>query len=124
MQPKRWQDWVNVVLGVWLVISPWALGFTGQQTAATVAWVTGVAVVLFASMGAYMQEAWEEAINVILGVILMGAPWAFDFADARAVTTNIAGTGALVMLLAVWAMLQDMDIWKLKEGRRQAPGTR
>ena len=128
MKPKRWQDWVNVVLGVWLVASPWVLGFSEHDTAAVVAWVAGGAVVLFASIGAYMQEAWEKAITIILGVIVMGAPWAFDFADQRSATAAIAFTGVLVVFFAVWAMLRDMDLrkdlTKLKEEHRQAPGTR
>jgi hypothetical protein len=128
MKPKRWQDWVNVVLGVWLVASPWALGFSEHDRAAVVAWAAGAAVVLFASLGAYMQEAWEKAITIILGVILMGAPWSFDFADQRSATAAIAFTGVLVVIFAVWAMLRDMDLrndlTRLKEERRQARGTR
>jgi hypothetical protein len=127
MKPKRWQDWVNVVLGVWLVTSPWVLGFSEHDAAAVVAWVAGGAVVLFASVGAYMQEAWEEAITVILGVILMGAPWALDFADQLSATATLAVTGLLITVFAVWAMLRDIlrdDLGKLKEEHRQAPGTR
>ena len=124
MKPKRWQDWVNVALGVWLVVSPWVLGFDDHETAALVAWLGGAAVIVFAGVGAYMQEAWEEAITVILGLVLMGAPWAFDFADERTAMTNIAASGVLIVVFAILAMLRDMDIHKLKEERRQAPGTR
>jgi hypothetical protein len=128
MKPKRWQDWVNVVLGVWLVASPWVLRFSEHETAAVVAWVAGGAVVLSASIGAYMQEAWEKAITIILGVVLMGAPWAFEFADQRSATAAVAFTGMLVVIFAVWAMLRDMDLRKdlttLEEERRQAPGKR
>jgi hypothetical protein len=128
MKPKRWQDWVNVVLGVWLVASPWVLRFSEHETAAVVAWVAGGAVVLSASIGAYMQEAWENAITIILGVVLMGAPWAFEFADQRSATAAVAFTGMLVVIFAVWAMLRDMDLRKdlttLEEERRQAPGKR
>jgi hypothetical protein len=124
MKPTRWQDWVNVVLGVWLVASPWMLGFSDHETAALVAWLGGAAVVVFAGVGAYMQEAWEEAITVVLGLLLMGAPWAFGFTDERTATTNVAASGVLVVVFAILAMLRDMDIRKLKEEGRQAPGTR
>jgi hypothetical protein len=73
MKPKRWQDWVNVILGVWLVVSPWVLGFSNHRTASLVAWLAGAAVVLFAAIGAYMREAWEDAITVVLGLVLMGS---------------------------------------------------
>jgi hypothetical protein len=39
-------------------------------------------------------------------------------------TTNVVTNGVLVVLFAIWAMLRDMDIKKLKEENRQAPGTR
>jgi len=42
---NRWQDWVNLLLGAWLFISPWALGFSNMgaeggahSNAATNAW--------------------------------------------------------------------------------------
>jgi hypothetical protein len=124
MKPRRWQDWVNVVLGVWLIASPWVLDFAGQRTASIVAWTVGAAVVLFAGMGAYLQKAWEEAITLLLGLALMGAPWVFNFANQDTATTNVVTTGVLVVLFAIWAMLRDMDIKKLKEENRQAPGTR
>jgi hypothetical protein len=78
MKPKRWQDWVNVILGVWLVVSPWVLGFSNHRTASLVAWLAGAAVVLFAAIGAYMREAWEDAITVVLGLVLIWVrpgPW-------------------------------------------------
>lgn len=30
-----WASWTNVVLGLWVLISPWALGFAGSGTAST-----------------------------------------------------------------------------------------
>jgi hypothetical protein len=122
MKPKRWQDWGNVVLGVWLVVSPWALGFSDRETASLSAWFAGAAVVVFATIGAYMREAWEEAITVIVGLVLMGAPWAFGFSDQLTATANISTSGLLVIIFAVWAMLRHMDIGELTDEHRQAPG--
>ena len=124
MKPKRWQNWVNVVLGAWLVVSPWVLGFAEERTPAVVAWSMGAAVIVFAILGVRVQDAWEEAITLVLGVLLMGAPWALEFADQRTATANVAVSGALVTVFAIWAMLRDLDVGKLKEGHRQAPGTR
>ena len=124
MKPERWQNWVNVVLGAWLVLSPWVLGFADQKTAAIVAWSLGAAVIVFAGLGARVQDAWEEAITLVLGVLLMGAPWALEFADERTATANVALSGTLVVVFAIWAMLRDLDVRKLKEGRRQATGIR
>lgn len=32
-QVKHWQDPVNALLGAWLVLSPWAVGFAQEQAA-------------------------------------------------------------------------------------------
>jgi len=44
---RAWEEWINVILGAWLVISPWVLGVA--STAATVNFVIiGVLVVALA----------------------------------------------------------------------------
>lgn len=42
--PKAWEEWVGVALGVWLMVSPWILGFTDVQLALQNALFTGLAV--------------------------------------------------------------------------------
>jgi hypothetical protein len=122
MKPKRWQNWVNVVLGAWLALSPWILGFAERRSAALTAWTLGTSIVFFSAIGVYMHEAWEEAITVILGMLLMGAPWAFNFAEHRAATTNVVVSGVLVAAFAIWSTLRAMDMSEIEEGR-QASGT-
>ncbi len=29
--PKQWEDWANLVLGIWLCVSPWVLQSTGDE---------------------------------------------------------------------------------------------
>ena len=41
-------DWVNVLLGVWLFISPWVLGYAGVKDGAWNAWILGVITVILA----------------------------------------------------------------------------
>ncbi|MCK9532733.1 MAG: SPW repeat protein [Gammaproteobacteria bacterium] len=31
MHNGRWQDWANLVLGAWLIIAPFALGYAEQS---------------------------------------------------------------------------------------------
>jgi hypothetical protein len=44
----RTTEWIPVVLGVLLFISPWVLGFTGVGAIAWTAWIVGLLVVLAA----------------------------------------------------------------------------
>ena len=46
---RAWKEWVNVILGAWLFISPWVLGFVGTSIAAAwSAWVLGAIVFILA----------------------------------------------------------------------------
>jgi hypothetical protein len=110
---KRWQDWGNAILGLWLVISPWALGFSaGAGDAALAAWVLGSAIVVLALIAAYMPRAWEEGINALLGLCLLVTPWALSYTDLPKPTENAVSVGVLVTLLALWAMLRDTQVRK------------
>jgi len=31
--PKVWEEWTNLILGLWLIIAPWALGFSTHALA-------------------------------------------------------------------------------------------
>jgi len=44
-QLKHWQDGVNVLLGAWMVLSPWALGFQGDVLVTSNAVLVGLALV-------------------------------------------------------------------------------
>jgi len=110
---KRWQDWGNAILGVWMVISPWVLGFSGgMSSAALAAWVLGTAIVVLALIAVYMPSAWEEGINILLGLCLLISPWALSYADVPKPTENAVSVGVVVTLLALWAMLQDTQVQK------------
>jgi len=110
---KRWQDWCNAVLGLWTVISPWALGFSvSTSSAAPAAWVLGTAIVVLALIAVYMPRAWEEGINIVLGLCLLISPWALNYADMPKPTENAVSVGVIVTLLAVWAMLRDTQVQK------------
>lgn len=42
----EWEEWVNFVLGIWLVIAPWVVRFAGDTSAVRAYVVIGVLVAL------------------------------------------------------------------------------
>lgn len=50
----EWHDWVNGVLGVWLVVSPWILGFSAMTAAVWNHVIVGLLIVALAAW-----ELWE-----------------------------------------------------------------
>lgn len=42
----EWEEWVNLVLGLWLIVSPWLLGFMANADAMATHVILGVLVVV------------------------------------------------------------------------------
>jgi hypothetical protein len=106
---KHWQDAVNALLGAWLVLSPWALGFQNIMVATTMTATLG-ALLVASSLGAMqVPQAWEEWLDVIFGVALMLAPVLLGFDAVRPALVNALVVGAVVTVLAIWVLLTDDD---------------
>ena len=124
MALNRWQDWINVILGLWTVASPWTLGFvTDGSLAAPTAWILGAAIIIFGGIAVYMHKAWEEALSVVLGICLFISPWVLGFADRQTPTTNALVVGLLVTAFAVWAMLKETVVQKWLHDHYRSRGT-
>ena len=54
-----WLSWVNVVLGIWVLISPWCLRFSHSHAATTNNVIMGIAVILLASWSALVTR-WDS----------------------------------------------------------------
>jgi hypothetical protein len=72
MRIQHWQDVASLLLGVWLVLSPFALGFAGAAVWITI--VLGVCVILFAIEGFVIPSYLEEWGEILLGLALAVAP--------------------------------------------------
>lgn len=113
MKNKRWQDMVNLALGAWLFVSPWAMGYVDSAESATWnAYVVGVVTMALAAYAVYLPRAWEEWINTGFGVWLIVSPWALGFASETAVAMNTVIVGIVVAMMATWAMFSDKEFEK------------
>ena len=110
MKPlKHWQDGVNALLGLWIVSSPWVLGFQADLAVTSNAVLVGLALIA-AAMGAMLvPRAWEEWTEGVIGLWLMASPWVLGFSTMREAMLSAVVTGVVVMLLSVWTLLADKD---------------
>src|SRR5580700_5522387 len=100
---KNVQDWINLICGVLLFISPGALGFAGDLMAARTAWVGGAIVMSVAALVQFVE--WEEWVALIVGALVIIAPWVLRFA-----TVNVA-MWSCVVLGAIVALSSISEIW-------------
>lgn len=57
-RPQSRPEWVNMLLGVWIFISPWILGFARISPALWDHWITGAVIVAVAFVG--IVAAWPD----------------------------------------------------------------
>ncbi|HZP98192.1 MAG TPA: SPW repeat protein [Reyranella sp.] len=99
----QWQDTANLVLGIWLLISPWLLGYAAESKPAWNAHTVGVIVAVAAVAALIAFQKWEEWVNVALAAWLIVSPYLLGFASLQVALWNQFVVGVLVGLLAIWA---------------------
>ena len=105
--PRQWEDWVSWGLGIWLLIAPWTLHFELQPAVTRASVITGVLLLLVEAVTLSAFRAWEEWLNVVLGVWLLAATWVVPVTGAAAV--NFVIVGLLVLALAIYEMRNPSD---------------
>lgn len=52
-QSQQWKEWANILVGIWVAISPWVLGYTSLTTATSNAVIVGIITVCLAGWELY-----------------------------------------------------------------------
>lgn len=108
---RRWQDWANVVLGIWLIVSPFVLGYAETGTlAAPHSYAIGIAVAVFALAALYRFYRWEEGVNLVLGLWLVAAPFVLNFSNVEPALWNHVVVGILIGVDALSVLLQKPQV--------------
>ncbi len=99
---SSWQDNLTIALGIWLLLSPAFLQYSGV---APENWVTmgagGILVILM--IGARLAfHVWEEWLGVVFGALIAIAPWIAGFTASTRPTVNCVVCGLAVMVLTGW----------------------
>lgn len=108
-QLKHWQDPLNGLLGVWVLLSPWALGFQDTRLAMANAVIIGLALIAAALGAIFVPRAWEEWTEGALGLWLVISPWALGFSTHDHATMNALVSGMVIVALALWTLMTDKD---------------
>ena len=118
MKKNHWQDWVIVLIGLWLVITPWAVGAIPGSAAEIDFWLTGVIIVALAGSEISMFEPWKEWALAAAGTWLFLSARILDFTDP-ALIGNAAAFGLATVALAAWAI---GDVHEIFPGFARAKG--
>ena len=97
---------LNVLAGIWLIISPWVLGFTDLRVPLWDTLLVGIAVLVLAAIrlgtSGTTGLSW---VNLLLGICLIISPFVLSFTTATAAMSNAIVLGILVGIFSLWAAL-------------------
>ena len=119
MRRQLWQDWANLVLGLWVFASPWAIAHPmagpglppGLPPVAMWIYYGCGLLIALAAAGALLAFAdWLEWLNLLLGAWLCMSPWALEFSTPPTlIMWNGAIAGLLVAVFAGLALLERRE---------------
>ena len=109
MKKQRWQDWVSLLLGIGVLLSPWAMGHEVNVAVRSSYSIVGIAVTIFAIVALTAFRPWEEWVNLVLGAWLLVSPWLLGFSAVTALMWNAVLIGALIIVCAGWALSEEQS---------------
>jgi hypothetical protein len=98
----------DILAGVWMLLAPFMLGYTGIESAFWNSLVCGVAIIALAAsteVDQWYRHAGLNWANVLIGVWLVISPFLLEFSDSYVAKWNYIGIGVLVGVLAFWGAL-------------------
>jgi thiol:disulfide interchange protein len=96
-------SWINLILGIWLIIAPFVFGSTGLRT------VTGnnivLGILLIASswwiLAAKIQNAGVSWFQMLCGIWLVIAPFVLRYRDVTHAMANDVVVGVIVFIVGL-----------------------
>lgn len=103
---KKWlraTNGIDVALGLWLFVSPWALGYSSH--AVWNSWIVGGSIAVFAAIQLSKPTRFRalSVLNMLLGAWAFASPWIFRFTDETRRFVSTLCVGAIVFLLSTYS---------------------
>jgi uncharacterized membrane protein HdeD (DUF308 family) len=107
----RIQDWVSLLAGAFLALSPIWLEVT-----TTVMWgmvILGAAIAVMALIALAMPGAYiDEWMMALVGAAAFVAPWVLSYTDVQAATWSSWAVGVVVVVASLAAVPSSMAVWR------------
>jgi hypothetical protein len=100
----RWASSLNVLAGIWLIVSPYILGFSTSSLRLNDIYVGIVigALALIRAIVVTQSSRWLSWVNMVLGAWLIVSPFILHFTYAIHIWNDII-LGILVILFGAWS---------------------
>ena len=104
------EDWLGMLAGLLIALSPWFAGQTDLRIAVANAFVVGVLVFFLAQLEYVVLQRWEEVAEAGLGIWLIVSPYMFGYAGEGVLRYWHSSLGGVVILLAALKLWQDWEL--------------
>jgi len=104
---REWQDWLGVVLGVLILVSPFMVEERVAGMAILNAVVVGLVVTINSQFEILGPTVWEEIVNAACGVWMIASPLVFGYSGTGQVRLWHFVLGALIAAVAAIELWQD-----------------
>jgi SPW repeat-containing protein len=114
---RTWEDWLGMLLGVLIVLSPWFPTQTSHEMLEAErsfivlnTFTVGLLVFGLAQLEYVALQRWEEVAEILLGLWLIISPYLLGYAGEGMLRFWHTGLGGIVVLLAALQLWQDWDL--------------
>lgn len=107
---RRWQDWLILLIGLWLCVSPIAFGYPADSAPAINALAVGVIMAALAVFDLYKTYVWAVVINIAVGIWTMLSPWLIGADADTMMATSLFLSGLATVVLGLWEMRSDPEL--------------
>jgi hypothetical protein len=110
LSTRRWQDQGILLLGVWLIVSPWVMAYPGDSPPAINAFIAGAIMAALAAFDLYKTYAWAVFLNILVGAWVAVSPWLVDVMPNQAMSASLLLVGVATVILGLWELRTDPDL--------------
>jgi hypothetical protein len=106
-----WQEWINVIFGLWLAATPWLVIPTPNRTEGMIinCVITGLLIAGFSLWSGYSKGIWQNWIVIILCIWLFVAPGTLRY-RVPAITWNNVIIGVLAGIFAILSIKRHKSV--------------
>lgn len=113
-------DFGNLMLGALLIFSSWMFGFTAEPQSLN-ALLSGIILAAVSTTALAAFAAWEERLNLAVGLWLIVSPWVLSFQSIEAVRIEV--TIGIVVAAFAWNELWFRSHLKPEALSQPRPGS-
>ncbi|MCL6453892.1 MAG: SPW repeat protein [Alicyclobacillus sp.] len=106
----KWRNGLNALIGIWFIVAPWVLGFSGRADATWTSVVIGVIQAAASIWAAYVERpgwgTWQNWVALLTGVWFVVQPFALNLSAVEGVVWSSVILGLVTVVANLWTMVE------------------